>query len=51
LRINHVGKCIRTKSPFADCSTNNYKVQNKKSVPAVIMEDPELIKGGFTHPK
>ena len=51
LRINHVGDCIRTKSPFSDWSSDNYKVQNKKSALAVIMEDPELIKGGFTHPE
>jgi hypothetical protein len=25
--------------------------QNKKSAPTVIIEDPELIKGGFTHPE
>jgi hypothetical protein len=49
LRINHVGNCIRTKSPFADWSSDNYKGQNKKSAPVVIMEDLELIKGGFTH--
>jgi hypothetical protein len=49
LRINHFGNCIRTKSPFVDWSLDNYKVQNKKSAPTVIMEDPELIKGGFTH--
>jgi hypothetical protein len=44
-------ECIRTKSPFADWSSDNYKVQNKKSALAVIMEGPELIKGGFTHPE
>jgi hypothetical protein len=51
LWINHVGNCIRTKSPFADWSSDNYKGQNKKSAPIVIIEDPELIKGGFTHPE
>jgi hypothetical protein len=30
---------------------DNYKVKNKKLAPTVIMEDPELIKGGFTHPE
>jgi hypothetical protein len=51
IEINHVGNCIRTKSPFADWSSENYKGQNKKWAPTVIMEDPELIKGGFTHPE
>jgi hypothetical protein len=51
MRINHVGNCIRTKSPFADWSSDNYKVQNKKLAPVVIMEDPKLIKGGLTHPE
>ena len=45
----HVDNCIRTGSPFADWSSDNYKGQNKKSALAVTMEDPELIKGGFTH--
>jgi hypothetical protein len=49
--LDHVGNCIRTKSPFADWSSDNYKVLNKKSAPTVIMEDVELIKGGFTHPE
>jgi hypothetical protein len=34
-----------------DWSSDNYKVQNKKSAPAVIMKGPGLIKGGFTHPE
>jgi hypothetical protein len=50
LRINQVGNCIRTKSPFADWSSDNYNVKNKKSAPTVIMKGPDLIKGGFTHP-
>jgi hypothetical protein len=45
-----VGNCIRTKSPFADWSLDNYNVKNKKSAPTVIMKGPDLIKGGFTHP-
>jgi hypothetical protein len=49
LWINHVGNCIRTKSRFVDWSSDNYKGQNKKSAPTVIIEDLELIKGGFTH--
>jgi hypothetical protein len=36
---------------FVDWSSDNCNRQNKKSAPAVIIEDPELIKGGFTHPE
>jgi hypothetical protein len=48
LWINHVGNCIRIKSPFADWSTDNCNRQNKKSVPIVIIETHKYNKGGFT---
>jgi hypothetical protein len=47
LWINHVGNCIRTKSPFADWSTDNCNRQNKKSAPAVIIETQKIIKVGL----
>ena len=51
LWINHVGYCIRTKSPFMDWSTDNCNRHNKKSAPAVIIETQKYNKGGFTHPE
>ena len=48
--INHVGNCIRTKSPFADWSTDNYNRQNKRSAPTVNKKPQKYNKGGFTHP-
>jgi hypothetical protein len=47
LWIDHVGYCIRTKSPFADWSTDNCNRQNKKSALAVIIETKKYNKGGF----
>jgi hypothetical protein len=50
LWIDHVGYCNRTKSPFADWSTDNYDRQNKKSAPTVNKKTQKYNKGGFTHP-
>jgi hypothetical protein len=36
--LNRFGNCIRTKSPFADWSSDNCNRQNKKSAPTVIIE-------------
>jgi hypothetical protein len=50
LWFDHVGYCNRTKSPFADWSTDNYNRQNKKSAPSVNKKTQKYNIGGFTHP-